>query len=227
MNRTALPLLALAAAAGLASADVLEQSFSYTWSTDDPTQHAFSFNAFDTMGGTRELTGVRLGFDGTIAMEITAQTYDENPLDAGEWHAEASHTVVAYFHTGGVNLLQGIGGQWADGITGDLGAGSGGFPFGEPGTPYIFTDTLTFANVVDIDSVHFDDFTGGGPFEGFMDGFFDAVVTPPNNGQMVEVFASHLLQDGTVTLTYEYVTVPAPAGLALLGACGLIARRRR
>lgn len=221
MQRTALHLLALAAAAGLAHADTIEQSFSYDWTSND-VQHAFSFEPFDTMGGTRKLTAVRVGFDGTISMEITAQTY-EGELQPGEWSAEASHTVIAYFNGGGIDLLQGIGGQWADGITGYLGAGSNG----QPGTPYIFTDTIDFANVVDIDSSYFGDFTGNEPLTGFMDGWFDGVVTPPDNGQWIEMFPSLLSQAGTVTLTYEYVNVPGPGVLAMLGVCGVVGVRRR
>ncbi|HZW11305.1 MAG TPA: hypothetical protein VFF69_15485 [Phycisphaerales bacterium] len=221
MNRTALSLATLAAAAGAAGADVIQQSFSYEWTSND-VQHSFSFEPFDTAGGTRELTGVRVGFDGTIAMEITAQTY-EGALEAGEWSAEASHTVVAYFNGGGIDLLQGLGGQWSDGITGDLGAGSNG----QPGTPYVFTDTVGFANVVDVDSSYFGDFTGSEPLTGFMDGWFDGVVTPPDNGQWIEIFASMLSQEGTVTLTYEYENVPGPGALALLGVCGVVGVRRR
>jgi hypothetical protein len=60
-----------------------------------------------------------------------------------------------------------------------------------------------------------------------MDGFTDVVVTPPDNGQPVEVFVSFLGQEGTVTLTYEYVTVPGPGVLAGLGVCGIVGARRR
>lgn len=223
MKTAALPLLALAAAAGTARADVIDQSFSYEWTSND-IQHAFSFEPFDTIGGTRQLTGVRLGFEGTVTMEVTAQTYDPFPLSAGEWSAEASHTVVAYFNGGGLDLLQGIGGQWLDGITGDLGPGGG---WGEPGTPYIVTDSVFFSNTVDIDSSQFAGFSGNEPLTGFMDGFTDVVVTPPDNGQWVDAFASFLAQEGTVTLTYEYVNVPGPGVLAGLGVCGIVGARRR
>lgn len=229
MQRTALSLLVVAGWAGLASADVIEQRFDYTWTSNDSVFPEFSFEAFDDMGGTRELTAVKLGFSGSLTMEVTAQTYDPFPLEAGEWFAEASHTVVPYFNGGddGVELLQGLGGQWVSEITGDLGAGNGGFPFGEPGTPYVYSETVDFANEVAVDSSLFADFSSGGPHGGFMNGFFDAVVTPPANGQYVEVFASYLEQSGTFTLTYEYSVVPAPAGLALLGAGGIAALRRR
>jgi hypothetical protein len=214
-----LSVFALAAAAGSAGAEAVTQSFNYTWDSTQP-QHAFSFQAFDAMGGTRELTGVRLGFDGTISMEITAQTIDPIPVHTGEWEFEASHTVVAYF--GGLELLQGIGGQWGE-FTGELGGGSGG----QPGTPLVVTDTLQFANTVDVDPSQIASFYGNGQLTGFMDGFFDAVVTPPIGGQWVEVMATLLTQSGTVTLTYEYTTVPSPAGAAVLGLGMVMARRRR
>jgi hypothetical protein len=216
-----LPALALAAAA-TAHADVINQSFSYSWDSNQ-VQHAFSVQAFDSMGGTRQLTAVRLGFDGAISMEITAHTYDPNPVHTGEWSVEASHTVVAYFNGGGIDLLQGIGGQSLADITGELGGGVNG----EPGTPLIVTDTINFANTVEVDPADIAQFYGSGQFTGFMDGFFDAVVTPPPGGQWIEVMASLLAQEGTVTLTYEYTTVPAPASSALLGAGLIMARRRR
>ena len=227
MNRIALTLLTFAGAlgaAGVARADVINQSFDYDWTSND-IQHAFSFDPFDDLGGTRQLTAVRLGFDGAISMEITAQTYDPTPIAEGEWSMEVSHTVVAYFRDEGVELLQGIGGQWAADVSGDLGGGSDG----NPGTPYIFTQSIDFANVVDIDSAHWPDFSAGQPLGGFMDGFFDGFVIPPESGQWIEIFPSLFTQSGTVTLTYEYSTVPEPAGLAALGAIGGLAlvRRRR
>ena len=219
MYRLALPLLFLAASASIVRADVLEQSFTYDWNSAN-LQHPFAFQPFDDLGGTRQLHGVRLGFSGTIQMEITAQTYG-NAIAAGDWSAEASHTVVAYFNPGQeLELLQGIGGQWTEGITGDLGAGA-------PGAPYVFTHTLAFSNVVDVDSAIVPEFIGTEPLPGFMDGFFDGVVTPPQSGQWIELYASLLSQQGTVTLTYDYSTIPEPAGLTVLGAGAMLLLRRR
>ena len=58
MHRTALPLLTLTAAAGLARADVIQQSFSYEWTSIDVQRH-FSFEPFDDMGGTRTVPARR------------------------------------------------------------------------------------------------------------------------------------------------------------------------
>lgn len=229
-TRLALPSIVAAAAAGLAStagsarAGVIEQSFTYSWDSGEP-QHTFAFQPFDTMGGTRELTGVRLGFEGTLEMEVTAHTY-EGALRAGEWFADASHIAVAYFNGGkdGLELFQPIAGLGAEEITGDLGAGDGQ---GNPGTPYVYTDSLFVAGVVEIESAYFEDISGGSPLVGFMDGFFDGAVMPPPSEQWIELIATRLAQEGTVTLTYEYRSVPTPGSLALLGACGLAAFRRR
>jgi hypothetical protein len=224
MKRFAFALLALAGSASAARADVITQSFDYDWDSSQ-IQHAFSFDPFDDLGGARQLTGVRLGFDGTISMEITAQTYDPTPIPEGDWTMEVSHTVVAYFNDEGVDLLQGIGGQWAADVSGDLGGGSDG----NPGTPYIFTQSIDFANTVDIESMYWAHFTAGQPLGGFMDGFFDGFVIPPESGQWIEIFPSLLTQAGTVTLSYEYVAVPEPGSLAVLGVIGglMLVRRRR
>jgi len=221
MNRAVFSVLAVAAAAGVSNADVIVQSFDYAWDSSEP-QHVFAFDAFDGMGGTRELTAVRLGFEGTISMELTAFTFDPVPVHAGEWWAEASHTVVAYFNGGGIDLLQGIGGQSGE-FTGELGGGIGG----EPGEPLVITDILEFANTVEIDPSNLPQFYGEGQFTGFMDGFFDGVVTPPVGGQWVEVMATMLSQSGTVTLEYEYVMVPGPGSAAVLGAGVVLGWRRR
>jgi hypothetical protein len=222
MNRSLLAVLGVALSAGVANADVQTQSFNYTWDSSQ-VQHPFSFQAFDSMGGTRELTAVRLGFDGTISMEVTAQTIDPTPVHAGEWSFEASHTVVAFFNGGGLELLQGIGGQSIIEVTGELGGGSGG----QPGTPLVVTDTIQLTNTVEVDPTQIAGFIGTGQLTGFMDGFFDAAVTPPTGGQWVELMATLLSQSGTVTLSYEYTTVPAPAGAAVLGLGMVVGRRRR
>lgn len=221
MTRALPPLLALATASTIAHAELITQSFTYDWNSNQ-TQHPFSFNAFDDMAGTRQLTAARLGFAGIISMELTASTTDPRPVHTGEWSVEASHTVVAFFNGGGLNLLQGIGGQFGE-FTGELGGGVNG----QPGTPYIATDTLNFANTVDIDPSELPNFYGTGQFTGFMDAFYDAAVTPPLTGQWIDVLPTLFTQTGTVTLTYEYTIVPAPASLALLGLGGLVGSRRR
>jgi hypothetical protein len=220
MNRIALSTLVLAAAAGTAHADVIEQSFAYRWTSNDPLPE-FAFQAFDNMGGSRRLTSVRLGFEGNLEMELTAQTY-ESALHAGEWFVEATHTVVAFFNEG-PDLLQGLGGQWLADVTGELGAGSNG----QPGAPYIIRDARELSSIVEVDRSFYPDFRGTGLLGGIMAGFYDGAVTPPQNGQYVEVFPSFLSQDGKVTLTYEYVNVPAPSGLAALAVCGFAVGRRR
>ncbi len=224
MKTSTLSVLAIALSAGLAAADVETQSFSYAWSTDDPVQHHFSFNPFDDMDGSRVLTNVYLSFDGELSMTVGAQTY-EGAVGAGEWEMEASHSIIAYFNGGddGLELLQGLGGNWRDGITGDMGAGAGG----QPGTPYLFTFSDAFSNTVTIDPAVLPDFHGTQPLMGFMDGWFDAFVIPPASGQFIEAVIGRMAQTGTVTLTYEYEMVPAPAGVALLGVAGLVSVRRR
>lgn len=221
MSRALLSAVAIAASTTLAHAEVITQSFNYNWNSNQ-TQHPFTFNAFDSQGGTRELTAVQLTFDGTISMEITATNTDPRTVLPGEWSVEASHTVVAFFNEGGLNLLQGIGGQSND-FTGELPGGIGGLP----GTPVVFTDTIAFANTVTIDPSELPNFYGTGQFSGFMDAFFDAAVTPPINGQWIDVLPTLFTQSGAVTLSYEYTIVPAPASATALGLALLMPRRSR
>ena len=100
-------------------------------------------------------------------------------------------------------------------------------PLPDVGFTVIITDTIQLNNVATVDPGEIAKFYGTGQFTGFMDAFYDAVVTPPITGQWIDVLPTLFTQNGTVTLEYEYTVVPAPAGAAAMLGLGLITARRR
>lgn len=94
-----------------------------------------------------------------------------------------------------------------------------------------------------------DTFNGGGTLETFIGGFSELFfqwvndpnwVVDPNNppdgpfdGPFVDPYygifvdTTRINHSGTITVTYEFSTVPSPSGLVLLGGAGLVATRRR
>lgn len=222
---TAAAAIAATAIASTASADVVTQTRFYDWSL--PAGPAtLTFNQFDDQGGDRVLEAIRMRFDGDVAMEVVVENYGTDSFESGEWFLEATHSVVAFFQDGGPTV--GLGGIALDGITGDLGAGSGS-PFGAPGDPVViesFGDTVSVDR--DIDGGFFDYFSGDGSVSALMAAFSDFLVTPPANGNaIISAFSNEASHNGVVTLEYEFSVIPAPAAGLLLAGLGFAGRRRR
>jgi len=147
----------------------------------------------------------------------------------------------------------GAGGVFSDPITGDLGVSDGYNQSGPDTMQLTIGETYTFLQAFD----NTDDFgqsvlnslTGTGQLDTFMGGiselFFQWVNDPnwvvdPNNppdgpfdGPFMDpyygIFVSfdRIAHFGTLTINYEYTSVPAPSGLIMLGGAGLVACRRR
>lgn len=232
---------AAAAAAGGATAGVQTQSIAIDIDSDrGEFGTPIVFNQFDTMGGTRVLTGVNLRYDATLSVDVTAQSYTDRFIASSEWAANVFHNVlVSFFEPGGgggdgeegelAAPFYGLGGIGITGFTGDLTPGvPGTSPFdpGIPGDPITASISDTINSVVATDPFFFDYFTGGGTVEGFGGPFVDITLEAPFDA-FIEVFAARTTQLGTLSLDYEFSVVPAPAGVAALGIGGLFAARRR
>lgn len=229
-------VLCLAAAAPLALGDTVTQTFNYSYDGDlyDPNFSfpTTSFDTFDTMGGTRQLTGVSVHSSIDASMTVTIENYDDTPYDAGTWYAEvtASLLLVCFDNNGVDGPNFGLGGLYIADITGDLSAGTGGFPFGTPGDVKVtaFTsghiETTRAANTSD-----FGYFTSGGSFDVALPLLTELFLSTPPAGGGFGIFGgpSAMAQTGAITLTYEYTTVPAPATVPAIGCLGLLATRRR
>ena len=221
-------LTALAAAPALAGDNTVTQNLSIDWSFDTGLEVGM-FDAFDTAGGTRELIGVSASIDANAAWGVTALNYAPTGFEAGEWFADGFANFNMFFgEFDGPNVERIAGGVGFTGLTGNLGAGSGDPIFGQPGDPVV-SDTFDgfIGNFFDLDAAEFAVFEGG-PVQARLLAFTDATVDGPNGPPgNINIQTDSLTAVGTMTLTYQYRVVPAPAGLALLGALAPIGLRRR
>lgn len=222
--------LALALAAGVASADTTSQSIAIDLDTDRGDFGTnLMFDQFDTMGGTRELTGVNLKLNAVMSVEARAESYHPDFIAADTWSADIYHNAfLSFFADAGSAPFYGLGGVVIAGLTGDLTPGSGD-PFdpfnpGTPGDPIFAEYSDSIDSVVATSAGFFDYFTGTGSIEGLLGPFTDITV---DSGFPIYVEATRMTQLGTLTLEYEYNVVPAPAGLAAFVGLGAIASRRR
>ena len=198
----------------VARAETSTQTFESTWTLNDPPV-AIEFDPFDDMGGTRQLTGISLGFEGTLEMEVLIQNFSDLELEADEWYYDAGANVMVAFaqkegyEDGGP--FWGLGGPYVAGITGELSAGSGGTPFENP-TPGEVDVRATLSDSVDSNVAahesNFPYFISEEPLKAIMSPFFDFVVTPPDFAPdaFINASATEMTQQGILTLTYDFVT---------------------
>ena len=232
----------LAAAAGLASAGVETQSVAIDM---DSTRGEFgtevSFQRFDTQGGARVLDGVTVRWQGTMSMEVTAQSLTPEFIASGTWSANALHLAWLSFFGGDDDgggedgdgrggLIYSLGGVGVTNLTGDLTPGEpGSSPFdpGTPGDPIFASVSESIDSTLETNASDLGVFIGTGTLDGFFGPFTDITVELPFFGAFIDVFASELTQQGTLSVDYAYSVVPAPAGVGVLAFGGLIAARRR
>ena len=216
-----------------------------------------SFDRFDTMGGTRELTGLRLSYDQSFALEILVESNGPTGVSAGDWDLEAGfyglHQFGVVTHGNDSFPLVGTGGIF-DVFTADLGASDG---FNGTG-PDTYLASLSASNVFvgnyDRTTNHggqmLDVFTGEGEFETYLNAISEFLgqwhndpgweIDPDNlpdgpwgDGPLGDpyygFFASFVSMShiGSIEVTFEYATVPAPGGAALLLGAGFVGLRRR
>jgi len=219
-------LAASAIAAAAASAETITQTIDFNWGLETGLEIG-SFAGFDNAGGTRQLTGVSLSVDGSARWDVTVLNYSSATLGADAWFADGLanfNVLLGEFGPNSVERYAGV--VQFNGLTGFLSAGDPGS--GEPGSPGVsgsFTGLL--AGFFDLEAADFGVFQNG-VVEARLLGFTDAYVDGPNGSPPDLLVDTDLLSaGGRVTLTYTYALVPAPAGLALLGAVVPLAVRRR
>lgn len=194
---------------------------------------------FDTLGGTRQLTGVQLAVTGTLQAEVVVQNFGPTIAADGTWEVLPDFvTAFSVFDESGEgegedegggggepdSFFQTFGGFSGDPITGDIPAGDGGGPFG--GNPGIFT--VTTSGALDA-ALNLSDFAF---FERDVPTTLDWISTPfffpevfSDPGVSIAAGTGDLLQQASITVTYSFI--PAPASVGLLAVAGLAATRRR
>ncbi len=260
--KQSIPILAIAAISPITLAGVISQNVTFESGFNGTN---INFEQFDTMGGTRELTGLSLSYNQNISLDMTIQSNGYTALSEGDWSADVGYLSLHQFglaDDGGTQPRGGDGnpgppfigpGAIFDIISGDLGI-SDGYNNGGIDTMHAnISDSYTFnANYDGSDEFSqrmFEAFTGPGTLETFYGGFIELFfqwhndpnwVVDPNNppdgpfdGPFIDpyygIFVNFDALDhyGDITVTYEYETVPTPAGTALLAFAGLATTRRR
>lgn len=252
--RTPLILAALAAAAPLANAATETQTVNFSHGFDG---EIVTFQKFDTMGGTRQLTGLTLSYDQQIDIGFHVESNGYTDLAAGDWE-----TSIAYNSLHQMGLVDndpnppfiGPGAAFEGGITADLaasdgynGTGADTYTGSVNSGPFNVTYDYDSSTPFGIDML--DTFTGSGDLDTFFSGFSEIFggfindpgwIVDPNNppeGPFMPPFEQPyygffvtldtLTHAGTITVSYDYEIVPAPASVGLLALGGLVATRRR
>lgn len=226
IKTTALFALAATAMPALAGGTV-SQTASFDWDGLGDWDIA-SFDAFDDAGGTRQLTGVNYTLTADTRWDVTAYNYSPTPFGPDDWFADGFinfNTLFGEFDGPNAERVNGF--LEFLGFTGELGAGSGD-PFGSPGDPSV-SGSFYGALVADydLDASEYAVFLSD-PVRTRLISFFDVTIDGPNGAPGIIFVETDLLSvTGSITLTYHYADVPAPAGAALLALTGLTAARRR
>jgi len=236
MNTAIRSALTLAALTGSALAGVQTTSQSFSFSSGQ-TPAFLDFDYFNTMGGTRQLTGVTIRLDVDVFAVMTFENYTLDPVASGTWSAEvlANFVFQAGTDDGGEGNgppffgLGGIGGEF----TMDLPAGTPN-PNPDPFEPPVFPGTAEYVfgdaqihSVIEADAFTFDDFTGDGTFTGVYGQFQEFLFLDGPGWGLLGGYFSTFDETGTLTIEYEYTTIPAPASAVLLAGLGSFGFRRR
>lgn len=226
MKSAAIALLAATAGLAQAGEPQIQQTLNYSWDAGDGFQVG-TLDAFDDAGGTRELTGVSFDISGSLAVDVEALNFSSFALETGEWDAEGLVNVNLLFGDFGPGSVERIAGAVSfNGLTGELGAGSGS-PFGSPGSPTVNDSLLgALAGSFSADASDFGAFTSG-PVSTNLLAFSDFIVSNSQPGSIISLNANSISSEGSINLNYSYRVVPAPAAAGLLGFAGVFAGRRR
>ena len=196
------------------SAQSVEQTYDVAGGLANPT-FSLEVQPFDSLNGTRTLSGVQVGFAGSVDMEVQITNFTSLDLVDHEWYYDAGANLILAFDAkpgyadGGPFL--GLGGIYESEITGVLSAGSGGPPppFGSP-TPGEVTVEAFFgddfqSNVALQGSLAY--FETDTPLQAQFSPFQDFVVTMPEDEPFgyIEARATSLDYQGTLTVTYDWV----------------------
>ena len=209
--------------AGLTPINVITQSALFEWDVFPVNERThIGFNRFDTMGGTRRLTGVSLSFEASFDLELRAENTNDAALSSGGWFVDPAIYYNFFFLE---DYSVGPVGNWTtDLLTADLAASDGVAGSGEDTATFAFSDVIGGAASVFEDD--FGIFIGDGSLEAELYPFLSlGISAPPPFFDFDITTHSH---SGVYTLSYAYEVVPTPgaAGLLALGGVSGVRRRR-
>jgi hypothetical protein len=223
----------LASPAAFAATETHSANYTYSLPVNGDVYPRLHLPGFDDLNGQRVLTRVDVRVQADVGANIAIENETSAPLTG--WTLEGQHLVLAGFERENPQTFGPfafLGGLFIEPITGTL-QPSDGTP--DSGPDYLATpSSTTIDSTLEMDPSYLDFFNGGGevvavvgPFtEFFLDG---ATLYDPKlmTGDATVKFAD-LTQTGTLSVVYEYTTVPEPgSACAILGAATLFVRFRR
>ncbi|GAB5496790.1 MAG: hypothetical protein Phyf2KO_18700 [Phycisphaerales bacterium] len=184
-----------------------------------------SFDAFDTMGGTRQLTGVSFAAQSSFSLEIIAENGEDFAINSDEWFFEAAIFNNLSFNPdqpGEVNVF-GLGGVGYGPLSADLAPSDGVEQEGPDSVFYSFKDE--YSGFRDALPFQVSSFEGSGQLDAEIYPFLSLTLPPPP--PFFDLWITNHINFGTVELTYSYTEIPAPSSACLIAGAGLVASRRR
>ena len=201
---------------------------------------------FDTLGGTRELTGVTFTLRQNLALELYFESTGPTALSAGDFSLDFTYATLVQLGLANdeeAPPLFGTGGFFVDGVTGDL-AAYDGEPGGDGADTFRVAYHDAFVAQLDFSPTDADVFaavTGSGSLTTVFGGVSELLfqwnndpgwTTPPSGAPeyptdaAIWVTATEFRHFGEIEVRYDYVTVPEPTTALLLAvAVGAVRRR--
>lgn len=246
MKGSILGLMILAAAPVVASADTISQTVQFDYSPLEGVTFPV-IQGFDTMGGTRALTGVTFEFRHNFTIDLFVESTGPTALQAGDYSLNLAYMSlyqVGLANDGANPPFFGPGAFFIDNFSVDLAAYDGiAGNDGPDSARRTFTDAYTNAQTYGLeDPSMLAALTDVGAlttvYGGFGElGFWwindpnwptpdDGVPDYPTDAALW-VHMSNFRHSGEIVLTYDYVMVPGPMSVLPLAGLALVARRRR
>lgn len=214
--------LASCAHAGLSQSQTITQASSFDFdAVQSNTPSALTFNAFDTMGDTRILTGVSFHLEANYTVGLLAENAEDYAIGPDDWFVEFG--LFNNIEIGGGTLFSGVGSVGQGPLSAALAASDGVSQSGEDSVSWLFEGFIEGSR----DALPFQigAFVGSGQLDAEIYPFLSLLIPPPE--PFFDLWVTDNASSGAVTLTYTYETVPAPAGTAMLGMAALLTTRRR
>lgn len=223
-SKTAIALTA-ALTPALAGAQTITQQQDYFFDAQSANEPVpLTFSAFDTMGGTRSLTRVGIEVQSNFSLNVIAENGEDYAITANDWwfDLELSNTITFNPNESNEASFFGMGGVAYGPLSADL-APSDGVDQEGPDS-HFFAFKGDYAGFRDALPFQMNAFEGQGELQAQIYPYLGISLPPPP--PFFDLWISHA-NFGTVTLTYEYTTVPAPASLGLVSLAAFTATRRK
>lgn len=214
-------LTAANAHAGFGQANVIVQFSEFNFDVHQAnTPAALNFEAFDTMGGTRLLTGVTIDLKSSFTLGMLAENGEDYAIGPDDWFVEAGlFNNIAI----GETIFNGVGGTGYGPLSAALEASDGVSQSGADSVSWYFEGGLEATRQAL--PFQMSAFVGSGQLDAEIYPFLSLLIPPPE--PFFDLWVTEHTHTGGVSLTYTYEIVPAPSGTAALALGGFIATRRR